>query len=209
MFRQYNPYTIAEATSQFPLIDFKTFIQSTMEFASKKAQDTVLTTPNYQILIKEKKQLADLTAFLKDTTKVDPNTVYNYLWYRLIEGKKTLLPSNHATKTEVALAKMKQTKPMGVRKLRSATNAPTRHYTELAVDNSAIESSCASENTDKFRFASARFLVDEMLPTQDVRDKFLGQVALMASKIVEGFRVSLFNWFIRMDIMYSGTFVTA
>ncbi|KAI6243076.1 Phosphate-regulating neutral endopeptidase [Aphelenchoides fujianensis] len=182
-----HPYKIADANAAFPLLKFDTYLQEAMAFGSPDARNVVLKNPDYQININEPDQLGRLTTYLKT---VDARTIYNYFFYRLLLGKAGFLPSAYKSiahdwlRDDYAQLGRKKTNDRWKR-------VPRRHPDEVGADDSAVEYVCAEESANFLWYINARWFVDDLLPTDDQRDKLRSSVALVTAKVLEGFQNQL------------------
>ncbi|KAI6234145.1 Phosphate-regulating neutral endopeptidase [Aphelenchoides fujianensis] len=190
--RMVHPYKIADANTAFPLLKFDTYLQEAMAFGSQESRDVVLKDSSYQINVNEPEQLGRLTTYLKT---VDARTIYNYFFYRLLLGKAGFLPSAYKSiahdwlRDDYAQLGRKKTNDRWKR-------VPRRHPDEVGADDAAVEYVCAEESANFLWYINARWFVDDLLPTDDQRNKLRDSVALVTAKVLEGFQNQLdqLNW---------------
>ncbi|KAI6220479.1 Phosphate-regulating neutral endopeptidase [Aphelenchoides besseyi] len=184
--RMYNPITIADANNQFKLINFATYLQLAMNFASQEVRDLVLKTPNYKVIFQEMDQLKKLTDYLNT---VDARTIYNYFYFRLLVGRPDLLPENYNNIADGWLRE--KTGHLGRKRVNRWRRLPPQHPDEVGDDDSAIDGACAEENAGYLAYINGRFFLDELLPTEDKRKELRDHVALITAKVLEGFQNQL------------------
>jgi hypothetical protein len=99
-------YSIEDATKQFPLVDFKTYFTNALLYASPDASGIVIGSLGYIFNLKEPDQLKKLSDYL--TTKVQPRTILNYFYLRLLRQNAHFVEENQVTEADVWIRESEQ-----------------------------------------------------------------------------------------------------
>jgi hypothetical protein len=162
-----------------------------MYYASDEAKKVVLNTPGYTFNLNEPGVLGVLSTFLKDPTKVSPRTIYNYMFYRLLNANKDLMRENVQSIADRWMLEDRHI--LGRQGLEKWRKLPRRHPSEAAGNDQLVDIICASENAANLWYINARFFVEELLPSKKQRADIKREVAKLISNVLAGFQVGYKN----------------
>ncbi|KAI6174693.1 Phosphate-regulating neutral endopeptidase [Aphelenchoides bicaudatus] len=190
--RQVNQQTIPDANKAHPNIDFKTYLQYAMTYASSDATD-VVNAGGFKINLNEEGQLSNLIKYITNSTNVKPRTIYNYLFFRVLRANKNLLPEVKKSLTDKMIRN--DNKQLGRKGRDRWRKLPREHFSELT-DDEKIDITCAQENAEYLWYINARFFVEELLPTEQQRTELKSNVATLVASVLEGFQnqLDILDW---------------
>ncbi|KAI1730222.1 peptidase family m13 domain-containing protein [Ditylenchus destructor] len=192
--RLYNPFTVSNATQTFPNIDFFQLIR-----------EAVHRTPSrqYSFVIKEVDALNRILNHIT-SKKVEPATVYNYLYYRILRQNIAYLPSSENKFGPNAFLRVQKSgsifNELGhigstkYNKKRPWVLGQGWKFPDKPDDWQSVY--CVAENAISMAHANSRTFLDAVFPEVQGRAMMKDNVAKLVASILDAFQgmVAQLDW---------------
>uniref|UniRef100_A0A915EDN2 Uncharacterized protein n=1 Tax=Ditylenchus dipsaci TaxID=166011 RepID=A0A915EDN2_9BILA len=203
------PMTIAQASVAYPFIDWLTYFTS---FSSKPFQ----LASDYQFVLNEPAVFTRLFQLL-NSSSIEPQTIYNYFYFRLLWQYSDYIPFNKQTVISTVVEKNSfkspSTRPrrsnlLGRSKISGGVIFP---FIENGIAKSSnqprndfptiVMRSCARDAMYMMPSASGRVFLDAVLPDVKQRAVFISNVGQIVADLLSSFE----GMVMKLDWMSSGT----
>ncbi|KAK0399421.1 hypothetical protein QR680_003038 [Steinernema hermaphroditum] len=186
--RSYNPYTQSTAQTQFPSIDWKTYVTYTLQEAGSDVQK-VVNSNDYVFYIMEPERLTQMMKALKDLKDpFTPRQIVNYFYFRIMMSNAGNMPQ---PKDKVQI---EESRRIGIGKRRhSATRLQSTPYffSKSTDDEEQTKISCAGTTMNNLMYANARVFIDKIYPKDEDRVNLRKHVGALAESILTGMQTMI------------------
>uniref|UniRef100_A0AC35TPY8 DNA repair protein REV1 n=1 Tax=Rhabditophanes sp. KR3021 TaxID=114890 RepID=A0AC35TPY8_9BILA len=183
--RSYNPMTVNDANTQFPRIDFYSYLTEALAYAPDQIRNKInQQDSSFKVVIMEPQILKKISAAFSDNNpyKFTPRTFYNYLYFRVILANAKFFP----TTLEHDIRKLDSIRDDHPPK-RRGISIPSRQSISRK-DDADYSKKCASLSVDDIQYANARVFIDALYPTTDDVTQIRNNVGTLANSILAGFQ---------------------
>uniref|UniRef100_A0A915AZ76 Uncharacterized protein n=1 Tax=Parascaris univalens TaxID=6257 RepID=A0A915AZ76_PARUN len=182
--RSYNRYTVAQASAQYPFLDWRIYLQEISAHADRSIQAVILHD-DFEFNILEPAMLSKLGIYL-NSGQFTARAVVNYLNYRIVDTFGSYMPAIRGKIYE---------KPE-VRKSRVGHSRGIRRRSTSKFKLTALDAACAALTMENMPYANARVFIDALYPTSNDRLAIRKNFGRLVENVIAGFRsmIDQLNW---------------